>query len=77
MKGILIGRFGNLSNKAYPRKIATTTNAAITPRVAFACEEKVSSFNFCGAFGFRIYRIVFVVGHFLLHLPNKLRVMSK
>ena len=76
-KGKFIGIFGNLSNKAYPRKIATTTNAAITPRVAFVCKEKVSNFNFCRAFGFRIYRIVFVVGHFLLHLPNKLWVMSK
>ena len=74
MKGILIGRFENLSNKAYPRKIATTTNAAITPRVAFVCKEKVSNFSF---FERLVYRIIFVVGHFLLHLPNKLRVMSK
>ena len=32
-------RKAHLSRSAYPRKIATTTRAAITPRVAFACKK--------------------------------------
>ena len=72
---VFMEEFENLSNKAYPRKITTTTKAAITPRVTFACDKKVSTFHFTSIL---FYRIVFVVGHFLpLHLPNKLRVMSK
>ena len=75
VNGVWMEKFENLSNKAYPRKITTTTKAAITPRVTFACDKKVSTFHFTSIL---FYRIVFVVGHFLpLHLPNKLRVMSK
>ena len=71
---VFMEEFENLSNKAYPRKIATTTKAAITPRVMLACDKKSFNISFTSVL---FYRIVFVVGHFLLHLPNKLRVMSK
>ena len=41
---VFMEEFENLSNKAYPRKIATTTKAAITPRVTFACDKKFQRF---------------------------------
>ena len=41
---VFMEEFENLSNKAYPRKIATTTKAAITPRVMLACDKKFQHF---------------------------------
>ena len=67
---VFMDEFENLSNKAYPRKIATTTKEAITLRVTFACDKKVSTFHFMSVL---FYRIVFVIGHFLLHLFYKLK----